>query len=65
VSVNYHENLNTSFAVRFELFMAQIVTETAFCDKETTVCSETSVYVCQITQHYVPEDTYSYLLHTL
>lgn len=27
VAVNYRENLNTSFAVRFELFMVQIVTE--------------------------------------
>jgi hypothetical protein len=65
VAVNYHENLNTSFAVRFELFMVQIVTETAFLEKVTTISSETSVHACQITQHYVPEDAYSYLLLNL
>jgi hypothetical protein len=65
VSVNHLGNLNTSFAVRFEPFMVQIVTETAFRDKETTTSSETSVCVCQITRHYVPEDAYSYLLHNL
>lgn len=65
VTVNYHENLNTTCAVMFELFMVQNVTETAFLEKETTTSSETLVHVCQITQHYVPEDAYSYLLHNL
>jgi len=36
-----------------------------FLEKETTTSSETSVHVCQITHHYVPEDAYSYLLHNL
>jgi len=71
VSVNYHENLNTIFAVRFEHFVVRIVTETAYRVKETATPSETTVHVCQITQYYyyyyyVPEDAYySYLLHNL